>query len=356
MSTATSERGDVPGPLTRPVRFSFGFGVDCSDLDEFCRIARAADDAGVAMVGTGDTPALLGDCYVGMALIAQNTTRCRVTSWVTNPVTRHPVVMAAAASTVDALSGGRVVLGMSSGDSGVYNLGKRPATIAQMEEAVRVLRELWEHGESRFDGETVKLTWAHRKLPIYLAPGGPRGLRLAGRVADGVYIEAGLLPEVAEAALGHVRAGAAEAGRSIDEIDIWWHVRACLAESKEAAAYRLRSPLAGIANRSIRFSEEGKMIPEALLPKFRELKARYDIAHHEEHGAHLRNGPLLDELGLRDYLVERYSLAGNAQDWVDRITELQARGISQFALAVMVEDKLDFLQTLATDVMPRVCT
>ena len=165
--------------------FALGFPFDPSDVDGFMRLARTADEGGIEMVSTGDTPVLLGDLYVGLTLIAQSTSRCRVASFITNPLTRHPVVAASAIASVDAISGGRAMLGISSGDSGVLNLGLEPARLGQLEEYIRVVRELWSSGKATYQGRQARLTWARRRIPVYMGPGGPAGLRLAGRVADG---------------------------------------------------------------------------------------------------------------------------------------------------------------------------
>ena len=107
------------------------------------------------MLGVGDSPAWLGDVYVGMSLIAQNTSNCRVMSWVTNPRTRHPVVAAAAVTTVDAISGGRAVLGLGSGETGVHNLGVKRATLAQLEDFIGTVRTVWDTGRVRLgDGNS----------------------------------------------------------------------------------------------------------------------------------------------------------------------------------------------------------
>jgi alkanesulfonate monooxygenase SsuD/methylene tetrahydromethanopterin reductase-like flavin-dependent oxidoreductase (luciferase family) len=71
-------------------------------------------------------------------------------------------------------------------------------------------------------------------VPIYLAE-GQRTLRLAGRVADGVVVGLGLSPEVIELSLDAIAEGAREAGRRLTDLDVWWLVKANLAESRAAA-------------------------------------------------------------------------------------------------------------------------
>lgn len=335
-------------PMT--VQLGMGFALDIGAPETFCATARAADRAGLSMLGVGDSPAWLGDVYVGMSLIAQNTSNCRVMSWVTNPRTRHPVVAAAAVTTVDAISGGRAVLGLGSGETGVHNLGVKRATLAQLEDFIGTVRTVWDTGEFVSATGTARVPWAQRRIPIYLATGGPKGLRLAGRLADGVIIETGVLPEIVDDSLAHLAAGAADAGRSIQEIDIWWHVRACLADSKQQARDLLRSPVAGMGNRSVNFGIS-RLIPEELRPKFEELNRRYDMS---QHGPMMGNASLIDELGLSDYLLERWSIGGTTEDFITRLKELDARGVHQIAISGLMRDKIGFVTTLGAEILPAV--
>ena len=212
---------------------------------------------------------------------------------------------------------------------------------------------MWDHGEAQYRGTTVRFTWSQGRVPVFLAPGGPRGLHLAGRLADGVVIETGFLPEVIADSLARVEAGAKEVGRSLDDIEIWWHARSAFGESKEEATYRLRSGLAGIANRFLRFGAEGKMVPDELLPRFDELKARYSIiSHHEEHGGAMRNAELLEELGLLDYVAERFGLLGTPRDWIEKLERLRPYGMENVAFAGLMPDKAAFVKTVAEEVMP----
>ena len=70
------------------------------------------------------------------------------------------------------------------------------------------------------DGEAVEVGAArpahlphHRPVPIWIAAGGPRTLRMAGGVADGVFLRVGTHPANIGASVDGIRAGAVEAGR-----------------------------------------------------------------------------------------------------------------------------------------------
>ena len=61
---------------------------------------------------------------------------------VTNPLTRHLVVIASAIASVDQVSGGRAVLGIGSGDSAISTIGAPPATVAGLEDSIVTLGRL----------------------------------------------------------------------------------------------------------------------------------------------------------------------------------------------------------------------
>src|SRR5262249_61872344 len=60
----------------------------------------------------------------------------------------------------------------------------------------------------------------HRPVPIWIAAGGPRTLRMAGGVADGVFIRVGTHPTNIARSIEMIRAGAAEAGRDPSEVHV----------------------------------------------------------------------------------------------------------------------------------------
>src|SRR5262245_30797417 len=126
---------------------------------------------------------------------------------------RHPSVTASSIATIDELAPGRVLLGWGVGDTAVRLAGLRPARVKELEESTRLMRAL-------LDGEAVEVGAArparlphHRPVPIWIAAGGPRTLRMAGGVADGVVSRVGSRPANVGRSVGLIRAGAVEAGR-----------------------------------------------------------------------------------------------------------------------------------------------
>jgi len=111
-------------------------------------MARAADDFGYDMVGVADTPGNAMDPWVATTLVATATRRARVAMCVTNLVTRHPAVSAAAIASVDLLAPGRAMLGIGVGHSGTRQGSHRSRYVTFF--ASPTLRE------ERFPGEFVE--------------------------------------------------------------------------------------------------------------------------------------------------------------------------------------------------------
>jgi 5,10-methylenetetrahydromethanopterin reductase len=95
-----------------------------------------ADRAGVSVLALPDSPAFIRELYVTAAMAATHTERTTIMTGVTNPVSRDPSVTAAALFTLDELAPGRISLGIGTGDSALWGVGKRPAKLARLREYI----------------------------------------------------------------------------------------------------------------------------------------------------------------------------------------------------------------------------
>src|SRR5918912_1895878 len=133
-----------------------------------------------------------------MGAIAQATTRLRLGTGVTCPTVRyHPAIVAQAAATCGALMPGRFFLGVGSGENlNEHILGEgwpsAPVRLEMLEEAIEIIRLLWQGGEQSFDG--TYFTLDHARLyslpteppPLLIAASGSQAAELAGRLGDGL--------------------------------------------------------------------------------------------------------------------------------------------------------------------------
>lgn len=315
-----------------------------NDLGEYGDLVRHTEAIGIDRIGVPDTQASqYRECYVTLTHLFASTSRVEAGPVVSNPLTRHPAVSAAAIASADELSGGRAFICLATGDTGVFNLGLRPAKLAQLEEYTLVLRDLFDSGRARYQGNDIRLKWVKRSVPIYLAADGPRALRLAGRVADGVVVGMGFTEETVPLVQQYLREGAEQAGRSVDELDVWYMSRAAVADRREDALALVRPSLAASSAHAFRFSLDGKAVPEHLTDRILELERRYDVTVHNEPGEENPNGRLVEELGLTDYLADRMGVVGTEQECIDKFRRLSDLGVRNVILRPLVLDRSDFL-------------
>src|SRR2546426_5410656 len=200
-----------PSAMTIP---RFGLNrFDPRSVDAFAADVKRAETLGWDAAFQPDSQLRRRDTYVLLAAAARATRRITLGTLLANPMNRHPTVTASSIATIDELAPGRVVLGWGVGDTAVRLAGLRPARVKELEETTRLMRAL-------LDGQDVEVGAArpaylphHRAVPIWIAAGGPRTLRMAGGVADGVFIRVGTHPANIKRSIDAIHAGAVEAGR-----------------------------------------------------------------------------------------------------------------------------------------------
>ncbi len=218
---------------------------DYSSPQTFAKDARRAEELGWGYAFIPSSPLLLQDPYVNLAFAAVETERIKLGPLLENPVIRHPAVMASSIATVEGLAPGRTVLAYGAGDTAVRLVGRRPARIAELEAATELTRQLLA-GDGVEVGAAKPAQLRHaRTVPLWIAAGGPKTLRMAGRVADGVFIRVGCHKANLEASIQAVRAGAVEANRDPDDVRIGLIFHTILTDDPEQAAFMSRSMAAG---------------------------------------------------------------------------------------------------------------
>ncbi|MGH3756363.1 LLM class flavin-dependent oxidoreductase [Actinophytocola sp.] len=197
------------------------FGVVLQGVDspaEFGELVDLIDEAGFDDLWLTDSSLHARDPYVYLTLAAGRSTRLRLGTAVTNPLTRHPAITASTAATMADVAAGRFVLGIGAGDRPLHELGLRPARLAELESAIDAIRRLLagetvRHSDKFTVDGGLRCASSHR-IPVFMSASGPRTLALAGRIADGVILLAGLHPACVRFALDHIERGASEAGRA----------------------------------------------------------------------------------------------------------------------------------------------
>src|SRR5688572_23303899 len=169
----------------------FGFTLKPDHtVERTINLTRQAEDGGFSYGWLFDSHVLWKDPYPILTVMALNTERLRLGTCVTNPATREPSVTASALAALNEISGGRMDLGIGRGDSARRVMGKPPTTLARLEDAAILIRDLVEGRTVDQDGTDLALTWTRtEKLPVWLAGYGPKALELTARIADGVILQ-----------------------------------------------------------------------------------------------------------------------------------------------------------------------
>jgi alkanesulfonate monooxygenase SsuD/methylene tetrahydromethanopterin reductase-like flavin-dependent oxidoreductase (luciferase family) len=181
---------------------SFGAFVvpDAEGLDDVLAQVRAAEEAGLDLIGVQDHPyqRRFLDTFGLLAFLAARTSRVRLFPDVANLPLRHPALLAKQAATLDVLSGGRFELGLGAGafwDAIAAMGGPRRSpgeAVEALEEAIAILRACWAGERSvSFHGAHYQVNGFHpgpapvHPIGIWIGAYRPRMLRLTGRLADG---------------------------------------------------------------------------------------------------------------------------------------------------------------------------
>ena len=273
-----------------------------------------------------DSQILWMDSYIFQALVAANTTKLRIGPCVSNPLTRHPTVIASSISTLNEVSKGRAVLGLGRGDSAVRTMGHKPFPLKTFRDTVELIRKLCLGQEARYMNTTLKLKWASGKVPVYIAAYGPTTLELAGEIADGVILQIGN-PEIINWSLSHVKRGAEKAHRNFDEIKVVAATATTLTDDLNVARDEVRWYPGVVSNHVFDLLQRyPKMeLPTDLLKDIDNLKGKYDYDEHCEKDA--KHAALVS-----DELVDKFTIIGGAQGCMDKIAELQKVGVDQVCL------------------------
>lgn len=214
------------------------------------KLAPLIEDAGFGAFWKGESNST--DPLVLISAVAARTTRLKVGTAIYHIYGRSPITMGLQAATLQDLSGGRLLLGLGVANATIaaWHGGTFDRPLRRAKEYIEIVRktaagERVEYaGETYSTGHRFQLSWtpSHPNFPIYLAGLGPQMTRLVGKISDGVFINMGTPAKIREIA-ERVRAGAIEAGRDPDKIEIIAKVRVSMHSDRTMARSRLRQVL-----------------------------------------------------------------------------------------------------------------
>ena len=291
----------------------FGVTMFPNNLEDVASASRLAEEMGFDYVGIADSQSLARELYVTLGVVAASTERVMLGPTVSNPLTRHPAVAASAIASINELSKGRAFLGLGSGDSAVLNLGLRPARLAELHHYIQSVREMLAGETVEYRGNRAHVRWSSTAIPVAMSAEGPRTLAMAGSVADAAIIHTGLTTDVLRDTVASIREGERAAGRDEGATGIWAFAKCNIADDRDEAIDEIKMALAASGHHALRFTLEGKNVPEQYRKAVSILHHEYEAAEHEQIGQ-TRNATLTDELGLTDYFADRFAIVGTPDE------------------------------------------
>jgi 5,10-methylenetetrahydromethanopterin reductase len=311
------------------------------------RMAALGERLGFDLVGVADTPGNAMDLWVALGVAAAHTERATLAACVTNLVSRHPLVTASAAASLDAVSGSRFVLGVGTGHSAVVSAGARPSTPSVFREGLAFVRALLAGERVTLADVTGALPPTSHRVPVYAAGSGPGALAAAGAVADGVFINYGLQAEHVMRARAAVAEGARTTGRTTADLDEWWIACLDVSERREVALEKLGNILGFVAAYVLGPDPADRGVPAELVPAIREMRQTYTTRRSD------MDPRLLHRLGLFDYLRNRLAVAGTPDDCIAQVRAARAAGARNLMFTVsLAADPERTVELFGKEILP----
>jgi len=308
-------------------------------------LTRLAEEQGFTYGWLFDSHLLWMEPYPLLTLMAANTSRMRLGTCVTNPATREPSVTASAFATLNEISGGRMVMGIGRGDSARRVMGRPPTSLATLEQAILEIRALAAGEVADAEPQPLQIKWATGSLPIYVAAYGPKALRLAGRLGDGVILQFAD-PDLIRWCLGFVRQGCQEAGRDWATFHVMSAAPTYISDDLDKARAQVRWFPAMVSNHVVDLVS--RYAPEDLpdeLTRYVRHRPGYDYQDHGRVGADHASF-------VTDDIVDRFCVIGTMSDCARRLQDLRDAGVNEFNIYLMTDDREGTLHSYGREIIP----
>jgi len=304
-----------------------------------------------------DSQSLSADPWVLMGAWALATNRLKLSTGVTNPLTRNLAVTATSAATVHAISGGRAVLGIGRGDSALAYLGHAPVSTAAFERAINALQTLLSGGSVDFSSineggsaqsaasaqsseslslgdrpGAARLKWLPEGLPkveLDVAATGPKVIAMSAPVAERVTFSVGAISERVEWAIDHADAARGAKGLGRDGVSYGAQVVVVCNPDQDAALALATSFVQPLARFQVIQGTGAGPMADGDTDSLQAIRRNYDMNRH----ADVTGGnKLANNAALSPDFVRRFAVVGGPDYCTDRLLELARQGLNRFVI------------------------
>ncbi len=323
-------------------QIKFGVGIYGTDnAREAIALARSAEEFGYDRFWIGDSHMIWRELYVLAGAIAMVTKKIVIGPGVTHPAVRHLTVTASAMATLHELTQSRVFFGFGVGASGPGNVGIKPVSAEELEEDIEIVKKLWRGDSVTIAGKEVRCLFPCGAMPIYVGTRAPQVMKMACRIADGI-IHAGAVDGLEEF-VQRIRGYAVEAGRAPESVQFISRLPCAIDADAASARQEVKGVIARTAMTQLgRLYDRGQLNDEHDRQAVERMRQEYDTYHHMD-AAH--------SYLVRDEWVERFAIAGTADQVRARVRRIVAAGVDELTIIPCGASKQTTLETFAREVM-----
>ncbi len=318
-----------------------------NSVDAIEQQAERAEAAGFDGLFYSDSQNIRMECWVALTVAAKVTSRLKLGTFVTNPVTRHPAVTASAAATLQEVARRPVVLGVGRGDSALAYLGYGPVPLARFATYLERLQAYLRGDEVAFDPADApglpgldtlgyakvptasKIRWlpaSQPKVAVDVAGSGPKVIALSARLADGVTFAVGADMQRLTSMIDLARSARQAAGLSLESFSLAAVLNVVVHPDREVARQMAAGAVASMGRWSVMQSRGTVAVPDAQSrAEFLAARAAYDMTRHMESGTSHAAAVTPD-------VIDRFGIAGPPDYCIERIREVQKLGFDRLVL------------------------
>jgi 5,10-methylenetetrahydromethanopterin reductase len=263
--------------------------------------------------------------YITLAVTAMHTKKIIFGPGVTNPFLINPIMTTQSLASLDELAPGRVVLGMGAGDkTTLASTGiEAKKQLSAVVDSIAIFKAMLKGKSVNYEGKVFKVMGTkfnfkpRSKIPVYIGAQGPKMLATAGKIGDGVLINASH-PRDVDYAVSQIKKGMDETGKSSSDVDITAYTSFSV-HKKHEKAIKAASPV-------VAFIVAGS--PNVILERH-----ELDLAKADTIRGALKKGDFGTAFGsVTSKMIEAFSVAGTPDICNQKITNLLKSGITQFVV------------------------
>ncbi len=328
------------------MKFSLRFNNDLP-VKDYIPLAQTAEEVGFDQFWVSND-LFLRSASVILPTLATATETIQLGSCIFNPYTIHPSELAMFSATMQELSEGRFLLGISSGAGdflkwiGIQQKKPRTAVVESIQLIRKWLLQDWEETQNEiFQCEAeayLRFSLSGQQVPIYIGAMSPKMLGEIGKIADG-GLPLLFPPEHYRNVLPLIKAGAEEAGRKLSDIDIAACMWVSVSEDAASAEDVLKEKIAYYGH---------AMSPTIL----NNLGLTHSDFTDIEHAMQTENDVEKAKSLVTPQMMQ-IGIAGDAQALIERCEQLVGMGVNHLSFGPPLgPEPLEAIRVIGRDVIP----